>query len=173
MLAASRCGDPAGDPSTEGVADVDLVAVDLERAADGLRVRFRLSGDVSADAGTVAGAPATNVWQVLMAAGDDVLYAFTVTQRGTAWESALIDFAAASGDRLDSIDAPTGSTVDVVIPATDLGRLPQTFTWWALTNTDRRTPVGPYIGDDCPNGTGDVDATAMVPGEATRSTLSG
>lgn len=169
----SQCSDPTGEATTESLGDMDLTAVELSRDSEGLRVRFRLNGPVPADAGLVAGSPATNLWQLLLASGDEVLYAFSVTEHGTVWETSLVDFASASGDRLGTISAQSGPTVEAVIPNAQLSRLPASFTWWALTNTDRQVPTGPYIGDDCPNGTGDLDPTQLLPPESSRAAFSG
>ncbi len=169
----ASCSDPAGDPTTDGLGDMDLLGVELTRDGAGLKVRFRINGSIPADAGVVAGAPATNLWQLLLANGNDVLYAFSVTQHGTAWETSLVDFATASGDRLGTLGAQSGNIVEAVIPADHLSRLPASFTWWALTNTDRQQPKGAYIGDDCPNGTGDIDPTLSLPNETSRGTFPG
>lgn len=169
---SARCGDAAGDPTTDGLGDVDLLGVELQRDAAGLRVRFNLNGAVPPSTAPVGGAPSTSLWQVLLANGDTVLYAFSVTQQGTTWETNLVDFTSSSGDRIGTIAAPAGSTVEALIPADSLGLLPNTFSWWALTSTDRQAPTGSYIGDDCPNGTGDIEAGLALPAEATRSTFS-
>lgn len=169
----AQCSDPTGEATTESLGDMDLTAVELSRDTDGLRVRFRLNGPVPADAGLVAGSPATNLWQLLLASGDEVLYAFSVTEHGTVWETSLVDFASANGDRLGTISAQSGATVEALIPNAQLSRLPASFTWWALTNTDRKVPTGPYIGDDCPNGTGDLDPTQLLPPESSRGAFFG
>ncbi|MGE0726689.1 MAG: hypothetical protein AB7Q92_01480 [Acidimicrobiia bacterium] len=173
VLGSSQCSDPDGEATTENLGDMDLRAVELQREAGGLRVRFRLDGAVQADAGLTGGAPATNLWQLLLASGDEVLYAFSVTEHGTVWETSLVDFASASGDRLGTIAAQSGDVVEALIPNEHLSRLPASFTWWALTNTDRQPPAGPYIGDDCPNGTGDLDPTQLLPPENSRAVYYG
>ena len=169
VLPAASCSDPAGDASTEGFGDVDLLAVQLRRDSKGLTVSFLLNGPVQANAATATGAPSTNLWQVLLASGDTVLYAFSLTQQGDSWEAALVDFSSAAGDRLGVLPAASGTIVKAVIPAANLGRLPAAFSWWALTNTDRQPARGAYIGDDCPNGTGDIDAGLALPAEDTRA----
>jgi hypothetical protein len=164
----SRCADSVGESTTEGQADIDLAAVELRRSDAGLRIRFELAGPLSADAGQVGGAPATNMWQVLLASGDAPIYGFSVTQQGTAWETNLVDFESAEGDRLTHIDTPSGTAIEAIVPTADLPNLPASFTWWALTNSDRRPPAGAYLGDDCPDATGAVESAAELPPESAR-----
>ncbi len=171
--ASARCEDPAGDPTTEGQADIDLVEVSLRRNRLGLLVRFELRGPVTARTSTAEGASATNTWQVLLASGKVVLYAFSVSQLGEEWETNLVDFDSADGDRFGPLPPPSGKTVEALIPADSLGRLPASFTWWASTTTDRQIPLGIFIGDDCPNGIGEGNAELSLPTEASRSTFTG
>ncbi len=171
--ASARCEDPAGDPTTEGQADIDLVEVSLRRDRWGLLVRFELRGSVTGRTPTVEAASAINTWQVLMATGNNVLYAFSVSQLGDDWETNLVDFASADGDRFGPLPPPSGKTVEALIPADSLGRLPASFTWWASTTTDRQIPRGIFIGDDCPNGIGEGNAELSLPTEASRSTFTG
>ena len=171
--ASARCQDPAGDPTTEGQADIDLVEVSLRRDRLGLLVRFELRGSVTARTPTVEGVSATNTWQVLLASGKDVLYAFSVSQLGDDWETNLVDFDSAGGDRFGPLPPPSGKTVEALIPADSLVRLPASFTWWASTSTDRQIPRGIFIGDDCPNGISEGNAELSLPTEASRSTFTG
>jgi hypothetical protein len=171
--AGSRCADTVGETSTEGLLDIDLASVELSRTDAGVRIRFVLAGPLSGDAGRVGDAPATNMWQVLMATGADPVYGFSITQQGAAWETNLVDFASPEGDRLSAMDAPVGGTMEALIPAADLPNLPAAFTWWALTNSDRHPPAGAYLGDDCPDATGTVLSAAELPPESARVAFPG
>lgn len=170
---SSQCKDPAGDPSTEGEVDVDLLGVSLQRDGRGLLVRFDLRGPVIAHPPMVEETPASNSWEVLLASGNAVLYAFSVSQFGEEWETSLVDFSSPDGDRFGPLRKPAGTTVEALIPADSLTRLPANFTWWALTSTDREIPNGISIGDDCPNGSGEVDAGLSLPPQASRATFPG
>lgn len=166
----SRCTDTTGDRSIEGLGDIDLVEVTLRRSASNLTVRFGLGAPITVPAANAT--PSMSSWQVLMAQGDDVLYAFTVSEVEGAWETSLVDFASPTGDRFGAMAPASGAAIEVSIPRADLPRLPARFTWWATSLTDRLVPQGLFANDDCPPASGVNDAGLALPPESRRASFS-
>ncbi|MFN0028294.1 MAG: hypothetical protein ACKV2O_14095 [Acidimicrobiales bacterium] len=168
-LATSRCTDSSGDQSAEGVGDIDLVEVTLSRNSTGLTVHFGLSAALNEP--TTSATPTMSSWQILIAEGSDVVYAFTVSSVGGAWETSLVDFASPDGDRFGATVPASGQAIDVFVPNADLPRLPDRFTWWATSLTDRLISQGLFANDDCPTGSGVAEAGLALPPESRRASL--
>ena len=168
-LQTSLCTDTSGDQSAEGVGDIDLTEVTLGRNSTGLTVRFGLAAPINTPA--AAATPTMSSWQILMAQGDDVVYAFTVSNVEGAWETSLVDFASPEGDRFGAMAPASGQAIEVFLPNADLARLPDQFTWWATSLTDRLVSQGLFANDDCPSGSGVTEAGLALPPESRRASF--
>jgi len=148
---SSRCVDAPDDRGDGAAASLDLVTVTLQREAKALRFRFELSGAPKADA------DAGGWWEVLLADDEAVLYGLSVSRDGEGWTAGLVDFTGSSEDRIQDIKAPAGKVIDVSIPAGQLRRLPDTFTWWATTISDSLLASEAPFADACPDAAGELD----------------